>query len=126
MAKDVTGVQKTTQGIMDLDKKYKKAAYAALNTEAELILTEAKILAPYITGHLKDNTRITVRSDISEPNSVIEFLADYAYKVHEEPRPPTSNGTFKYLEMPLKGASSGYAKRLQDRMDKIIAQQGGA
>jgi hypothetical protein len=107
----VQGLQKTTDGIRAAGRRYRKGLELAVTSEAEAILTEAKILVPQVTGNLLNSHRLTVRTT---PTifAIIEFLAPYARRVHEEPRPQGSNGTFKYLEQPLREASSGYAERV--------------
>lgn len=111
MATKVENLQKVTQGIRATGAKWRKAVALAVRSEAEAISTEAKILVPQVTGNLLSSYRLTV-IERAEIFAIIEFLAPYARRVHEEPRPPSSNGTFKYLEQPLREASAGYTERV--------------
>jgi hypothetical protein len=119
VATKVENLQKVTQGIRATGAKYRKAVYFAVNSEAEAILTEAKILVPFVTGNLQSSARKTIIEG-KEIFAVIEFLAPYARRVHEEPRPPSSTGTFQYLAKPLKDASSGYAERVARKVAKFM------
>ena len=122
MAARVDGLKKATEALSASGPRIRRAVKAALRSEAEAILTEAKILVPYLTGNLHDSHRLTV---FERPAifATIEFLAPYALRVHEEPRPPSSNGTFKYLEIPLKEASSGFAERVATRARALLGNR---
>ncbi len=118
----VQGLEKTLRGIKAAEKDYQQAVAKAVFSEAQKILTDAKILVPRITGNLANSGRVTKKTG-DDVEAVISFggvppnglPVPYAMRVHEEPRPPSSNGTYKYLETPFKEASAGYAARIRDR-----------
>lgn len=126
-AVEIKGLQKTTKALSAVSSKMDKAIAAAVNSEAQLILTEAKVLVPYITGNLRDTARVTPAKIMPGMPifAIIEFIARYALRVHEEPRPPSSNGTFKYLETPLKDASADYPQRVARRAAEIFDRGAG-
>lgn len=116
------GLKKATEAITIFGTKFEKAVAAAIYSEAQAVLTEAKILVPYITGNLQttgDVLPVRKEGGVALVAEVV-FTAPYALRVHEEPRPPSSNGTFKYLEIPLKEASSGYANRVAAKASRLM------
>lgn len=118
----VEGLEQATKAIKAKGTAYRQAVAKAVFSEAQALLTESKILVPVITGNLKSSGRVNMKEggDIEAVISYGDPTVPYALRVHEEPRPPTSNGTYKYLETPFKEASGKYAARIAANAKKYM------
>ncbi len=96
----VDGLPGLSMNIKRLPAKVVTGLAKGLRTWAEAVVVESGNEVPRITGFLANSVRIVMHRSHTRMSVVIEYLAAYAAAVHEIPRPPTSNGKWKYLEHP--------------------------
>lgn len=80
-------------------RQVEKGFNIAIREVALEVLEEAQDRVPVITGFLKNSGEV---EKISEDKYAVTFTAPYAIYVHEIPRPPSSNGEYKYLRNALR------------------------
>lgn len=97
----IAGVPGASMDIRRLSVKARTGLGKGLRTWAEAVALASGNEVPRITGFLANSIRIVVHKTTSRMSVVIEYLATYAASVHEHPRPPTSNGKWKYLSDPF-------------------------
>jgi hypothetical protein len=80
------------KGLPEMQRKMRKAAEeiganakAAVEAEAQRILEEAKKRVPVDTGELRDSGRVVTVESGNTVTSRIEFTAEHAAHVHEDP-----------------------------------------
>lgn len=95
------GVSSATRGIRYMEAKSIVGFKRGMRRWVALVAAESQAEVPRITGHLARSMRWGV-SDGHPVSGFIRYNAAYAGNVHENPRPPSSNGKWKYLEDPWK------------------------
>lgn len=67
---------------------------------AGMVASLSQAQVPWLTGELARSLVIDVQDN--PPSIQLKYTARHAAIVHETPRPPSSNGKWKYLEDPFK------------------------
>jgi hypothetical protein len=112
-------IKQTTQAFTFIEKNAVAAAKAGVREHLEMVGTESQRQVPRITRKLAGSMRIEVR-ERPAVFGTIDYLAPYAVRVHEEQRPPSSNGKWKYLEDPFKAQEGLFAARVGDAVATLI------
>jgi HK97 gp10 family phage protein len=112
------GTDELQQALKEAGRDADRLGAAALNVEAEKIMTESKRITPVDTGRLRSSGHVKspTRSG-SMITVVMAFATDYALFVHEGTRRMAGR---KYLEGPVRAAASGLEKRLADRIRGVF------
>ena len=101
MAEFLTGVDELMRTFDRLAKNVPGQASGALGGRATAILEESNELVPVDTGELKGSGSVTDvkrRGDVVEV--VVQYEADHAAFVHEDPDASHPQGQAKFLEQP--------------------------
>lgn len=116
------GADKFMQKLGQYDEDALSQLENALQTEAELIMTRSKRdFVPVdqgvlrASGHVKPATRRGSKAYVELGYG--GAASDYALVQHERMDFQHTVGQAKYLEQPVKDAASGFAKRVEQRMD---------
>ena len=92
----VTGADKVQQTILALARRIPQRIAQALQVEAELTMTEAKLLCPVVTGALRASGFVTEATVLHDDIGVLlgfgGAAAKYALAVHENPRSGKTGG----------------------------------
>lgn len=110
----VTGVDNVLKNLDRLVHEAKKAAVAAVKTEAEAVLGRAKERTPVDTGALRASGQV-VHNETNRNELQIIFggpSAPYAPQVHEDMAATHNDGQAKFLESALVEAEPGMVQRI--------------
>lgn len=119
-------VATVTHRLKGIGRKIPKQARQAVRTEAELIMSDAKLnYVPRRSGALRSSGRVTqIGSNQFQATAEMSFSGPHSIAVHENPSkhdPPSWRGKGgvnfriggpKYLERPLRAAIPGMTTRL--------------
>ena len=115
----VSGIGAVAKNLLSLQGEMRDQAQAALRTESELIMTEAKERTPVDTGALRGSGRVDDRTTAAAVRMALSFggpSQQYAIHVHEnlEARHPT--GRAKFLESAVLEAVGNLPQKIAARM----------
>lgn len=96
----VDGIAGVSMDVRNLIPAARRGLARGIRMWCEAVAVQSGNEVPRITGFLANSLRIVMHNNASRISAVIEYLAAYAAAVHEHPRPPTSNGKWKFLEHP--------------------------
>jgi len=120
------GLEKARKKLEALRQQYPRAAAAALFAEGLAIEAESVKLVPVDTGRLRATHYCSPPEDgPGGPVVHVGYGTDYALAVHERMHAYHPVGEAKFLEIPLKAASSGFASRMADRIKRFVASGKG-
>lgn len=104
---------KLTRRLFDLSENFPEAFRLALYEEAQKIIEQAKLYAPYRSGRLYRSGQ-AYWPGANDPRVNVQFLAPYALAVHE-----THPTKAKFLERALNEALTGMARRVARRIAEL-------
>ena len=128
----VTGADKVQQAVLELARRIPIRIAQALQVEAELTMTEAKLLCPVVTGALRASGFVSEADVMGKDIGVLLGFggpsAQYALATHENPRAGKTGvvspqgrpykrwsrgGQWKYLEQPVLARTKGFSERIR-------------
>jgi hypothetical protein len=128
----VTGADKVQQAVLELARRIPQRIAQALQVEAELTMTEAKLLCPVVTGALRASGFVTEATVLHDDIGVLLGFggpaAPYALVTHENPRAGQTGGVspqgrrykrwsrggqWKFLEQPVLARTQGFSARIR-------------
>lgn len=97
----VFGAAATSKNLQRMEQQSLVGFKRGMKEWIRRVAVESTVEVPRITGNLARSMRWGVTN--GHPSSgFISYNAPYAGTVHENPRPPSSTGKWKYLEDPWK------------------------
>lgn len=109
---DRTGWKQIQEKLQRTPAQMEKSYFRNARAEAEILRTESMREVPVLTGRLRNSARVVVETR----KIIVEYATPYAFWVHEMPRPPSSNGKWKFLEDPFNRWAVGFSDRIEARM----------
>ncbi len=118
----VVGLDELQAKLKASGKRATVALAGPLRLEAELIMTEAKQLAPVDLGTLRASG-VVQSPDVGPKRVTVELgfggaAAAYALIQHERTDFTHTVGQAKFLEQPMKAAKAGFGTRLAKHVDR--------
>ena len=111
----VKGVEVTKKGLGIVGENATQGMRRGARRWLEETAAASSQLVPRLTGHLARSVRVEMQDTIGGVKGSISYNAPYAAIVHEIPRPPSSNGQWKYLEQP-------FMERLPELTNTVAAE----
>jgi hypothetical protein len=122
VASRIKGLNRVKANLKKKPDAVKSALAAALNIEAEIIMSMAKALTPVDLGALRSSGHVKApvfkRNKISVEIGFGGPAAPYAIFVHEDLTAAHPVGQAKFLEVPFKQQMSGLSNRIAKRLEE--------